>query len=153
MVGPTRKGKGTKVVVAAEGNGRPLAVMLESASRYEGHLGTAVLDLVRVKRRRGPPKRRPHTVVADRGYDSDKFRAALRRRGIRPCIPFRRHRKPRPGPRPDLGAYRERWRVEHLFARLGYKRRLLVRWERNEKVFLAFIYIACALTCLQRFSG
>ena len=137
----------------ADGKGRPLAAMLESASRYEAHLGAPVLDLVRVRRKKGAPRMRPDTLVADRGYDSDDFRDELRKRGIRPCIPFKRSRRPRPGPKPDLGAYRQRWRIEHLFARLGYNRRLITRWESSTHNFLAFIFIARALLCLQRFSG
>jgi IS5 family transposase len=32
-------------------------------------------------------------LIADRGYDSDKFRDALREKGITPCIPPRKNRK------------------------------------------------------------
>ena len=33
------------------------------------------------------------TLIADRGYDSDGYRAALNDKGITPCIPGRRNRK------------------------------------------------------------
>jgi len=32
-------------------------------------------------------------LIADKGYDSDEFRAALISRGTTPCIPPRKHRK------------------------------------------------------------
>ena len=45
-------------------------------------------------------------VIADRGYDSDGFRAALEGLGITPCIPSRKDRK-HPHPR-DPTLYRQR---------------------------------------------
>jgi len=94
-------------------------------------------------------------VVADRGCDSDAFRTELCSRGIRSCIPFKSGRRPRPGPKPDFSARGRRWRIEHLFARLGYRRRLLIRWERSAQAFLAFPCrcLARALVYMERLSG
>jgi hypothetical protein len=39
-----------------------------------------------VRGKRGRPRRRPQTLIADRGYDSQPHRQALRARGIRPII-------------------------------------------------------------------
>ncbi len=36
---------------------------------------------------------RAQVLIAYKGYDSNKFRQALKRRGIEACIPPRRHRK------------------------------------------------------------
>lgn len=33
------------------------------------------------------------TMIADKGYDSDEYRAALKAKGISPCIPPRKGRK------------------------------------------------------------
>lgn len=140
-------------MMVADGNGRPLAVLIDSAQKSEVALAEPVLDQVRVARRRGPPKRRPQSLVADKGYDSDAFRIALRQRSIRPVVPFRRNRRPRPGPKPDLAAYRDRWRIERLFAWLGNYDRLLVRKERNAQTYLAFLLIACAMITLKAISG
>ena len=35
-----------------------------------------------------------NALLADKGYDSDWFRAALTERGITPCIPPRKNRNP-----------------------------------------------------------
>lgn len=54
-------------------------------------------------------------VIADRGYDANKLRAALREQGTFPVIPGRRNRK-----RPiqyDERRYKDRWRVEAMFCR------------------------------------
>lgn len=84
-VGLTKKGKGTKWMLVVDGNGLPLGFHLDSASLAEVRLAERTLDTVRVARPRGRPKQRPAQLIADRGYDSRAFRAALRRCGIRMC--------------------------------------------------------------------
>jgi len=38
----------------------------------------------------GRPRRRPDMLIADRGYDHDKYRRLVRERGIKPVIARRR---------------------------------------------------------------
>ena len=150
-MGLTRRGKGTTVMGVADGHGLPLASLVAGAQQAEVHLAEATLDRVRVPRAgRGRPKQRPRELVADKGYDSRALRMALRRRGIRACIPRLRNRRPRPGRRPDLTGYRSRWVVERTFAWLGALRRLLVRHERLASVSQGFLTLACALLALRR---
>ena len=49
MVGKTKSGKGTKLMVLADGAGTPLGVHLEKASPSEVKLVEATLDSVKVK--------------------------------------------------------------------------------------------------------
>lgn len=58
----------------------------------------------------GPIRR----LAADRGYDADWLRADLRSQGITPVIPGTRARKRKI--RHDRRRYRERWRIEAMFA-------------------------------------
>ena len=140
-------------MVVTDGQGIPLGLHLASAQQSEVRLAEATLATVRVPRPgRGRPRQRPTTLVADRGYDSDTLRQQLRRRGIRPCIPFRRNRRPRRGRKPDLEAYQDRWRVERTFAWLGNYRRLLVRHERLLGLYHGFMLLAFILICLGRIS-
>lgn len=140
-------------MVVTDGAGVPLGATVASAQEAEVRLAEATVAQVRVPRRRsGRPRVRPGALVADRGYDSDALRARLRRRGIRPCIPFRRNRKPRRGRKPDLAGYRDRWHVERTFAWLGNHRRLLVRHERLVGVYHGFLLLAFILICLRRIS-
>ena len=60
-------------------------------------------------------------MIADRGYDSTWFRQELAARGIQPCIPSSRSRK-RPYPY-DKALYRQRHKIENLFAKLKDWRR------------------------------
>jgi len=93
-VGKTKRGKGTKWMVLADGAGTPLGAYLDSASPSEVRLVEETLKTVSV-RRLGPgrPRSRPERLIADRGYDSDPLREKLRARGIRPIIPHRANRK------------------------------------------------------------
>jgi transposase len=122
-VGLTRKGKGTKWMLVVEAHGLPLGFHLDSAACAEVRLAEQTLDTIKVARPHGRPKQRPEKLVADRGYDSRDFRCALRRRGIRVCVPPKRRpatwRAKRGRPvvvcRADYGL---RYRVERSFAPL-----------------------------------
>jgi transposase len=91
----------------------------------------------------GRPRRRPDTLVADRGYDSDSKRRLLRERGIRPLI-ARRYVEHGSG----LGRYR--WVVERTFAWLHNLKRLLVRYERRADMHEALLALGCCLVCYRR---
>ena len=90
-------------------------------------------------------------LIYDKAADSDPLRQRLLERGIELICPHRRNRKKRPlqDGRP-LRRYRRRWKIERTIAWLGNYRRLLVRHERNPRMYLAFAHIACALIALVR---
>ncbi len=137
-------------MAVVDARGLPLGLLVASAQEAEVKLAEQTLATIRVARRRGRPRTRPMSILADKGYDSDRFRERLRRRGIRPCIPYRRGRRPRPGRKPNLAAYRQRWHIERTFAWLGSFRRLLVRFEHSATVYRGFLYLAAALICTRR---
>jgi transposase len=136
-------------MVVADGRGIPLATLVDSAQKAEVNLAEPTLNRIRVPRKRGRPRKRPKSLVADKGYDSRGFRQRLRRRGIRPCIPERRGKRPRRGRKPDLSDYRHRWIVERTVAWLGNFRRLVVRYERLTSVYHGFLTIACLIVALR----
>jgi transposase len=150
-IGKTKIGKGSKVMVVADGQGLPLGLYVASARPHEHTLAVPTLATVKVAQRRGRPRTRPRELVADKAYDSQAFRQQLRRRGIKPTIPpvARRRQRPRrgrpirPGP-----SYRDRWRVERCFAWMDNCRRLVVRYERCVEHYKAFCLIAIILWCV-----
>lgn len=88
-----------------------------------------------------PPARE---LLADRGYDSNRFRAALAARGIEPCIPSTKSRK---APLPyDKLLYRQRHRIENMFGRLKDWRRVATRYDRCAHTFFSAICIAATVT-------
>jgi transposase len=136
-VGPTKRGKGTKILVLADDHSLPLAVSIESASPHEsqlveGLLGHSFLDAL------------PARMIGDRAYDSDRLdRDLAERYGIEMIAPHRGvHRKPTQDGRP-LRRYCRRWRVERLFAWLHHFRRLVVRWEYHVENFFGMVRLGC----------
>lgn len=94
----------------------------------------------------GRPRQKPDRLLADRGYDHDKYRRLLWARGIKPVI-ARRQTEHGSG----LGA--ERWVVERGFAHLHNFRRLRTRYERNPDIHLAFMTLAAAILCWRRLNS
>ncbi|WP_155416788.1 transposase, partial [Burkholderia vietnamiensis] len=86
------------------------------------------------------PIQRPRVVYADRGYDSEWHRPALRNRGIRPGIAKRRT-----GHGSGLGKYR--WVIERTHSLLHSFRRLRTRFERRTDIHEAFQKLGCSLVC------
>jgi transposase len=79
-------------------------------------------------------------MIGDKGYDSDEYRAALLAKNITPCIP---PRKGRLFPADfDKNLYRQRHKIENLFARLKDWRRIHTRYDRCAYSFIAAITIA-----------
>ena len=82
-------------------------------------------------------------LIADRGYDSNRVRKALTERGIEPCIPSSRSRKvtiPH-----DRALYRQRHKIENMFARLKDWRRVATRYDRCAHTFFSAICIAASV--------
>jgi transposase len=82
-------------------------------------------------------------MIADRGYDSDWFREALAARGTEPCIPPTRSRKKALDF--DKALYRQRHKIENLFAKLQDWRRIATRYDRCAHTFFSAICIAAAV--------
>ena len=77
-------------MLAVDGTGIPLTFLTESANISEFKLAIQTMDTISVATRPLHPKRRPETLVADKGYDAGWLRRDMRRRGIIPYIPKRR---------------------------------------------------------------
>lgn len=105
--------------------------MLLTEGQMSDHKGAALLlsQLPRAKE-----------LLADKGYDSDWFRQALVMRGITPCIPPTANRKVQHAY--DKQLYRQRHKIENLFARLKDWRRIATRYDRCAHTFMSAITIA-----------
>ena len=122
----------------------PLAWTVTGGNRNDVTQLLELLDRVpHVRGRVGRPRRRPRTLIADRGYDHDKYRRLLRQRGVKPLIARRRTDH-------GSGLGRHRWVVERTFAWLHNRRRLLIRTDRRDDIHEAFLALACCLIWWQR---
>lgn len=90
-----------------------------------------------------PSLPRAKVLIGDRGYDSDRFRNALVERGIDPCIPPVRHRKVQLPY--DKHLYRQRHKIENVFARIKDWRRVATRYDRCAHTFMSAICIAATV--------
>ena len=82
-------------------------------------------------------------LLADRGYDADWFRDALKDKGIKPCIPGRKSRGKHINY--DKRRYKRRNKIEIMFGRLKDWRRVATRYDRCPKVFLSAIALAATV--------
>jgi transposase len=94
----------------------------------------------------GRPRQRAESLIADRGYDHDKYRRELWARGVKPIIARRRTEH-------GSGLGQQRWVVERTFAWLHFFRRLRIRWERLARVHQAFMSLGCAVVCWRYLRG
>jgi transposase len=142
---PVDRGRpGSKQHLLVDASGIPLAWSLTGSNRNDiEQLLPLIAAVPAVPGRVGRPRRRPESVLGDRGYDSDRHRRQLRERGVRPLI-ARRQTSHGSG----LGRYR--WVVERTFSWLHQMKRLLVRYERRADIHEAFLAIGCCLICFRR---
>lgn len=82
-------------------------------------------------------------LLADRGYDADWFRDALKDKGIKPRIPGRKSRGKLI--KHDKRRYKRRNRIEIMFGRLKDWRRVATRYDRCPKVFLSAVALAATV--------
>jgi transposase len=142
---PVDRGRrGSKQHLLVDGGGIPLAWTLTGGNRNDITQLLALLDRVpHVHGRAGRPRHRPDSVVADRGYDHDKYRRLVWQRGIKPVIARRQTEH-------GSGLGRDRWVVERTFAWLHNRRRLLVRTDRRHETHEGFLDLACCLITWRR---
>ena len=125
----------TKVHAAADGLGNPLRFLLSSGNRNDICMAQTLLE---------PFDLNGKLILADKGYDSDKFIHWLEEQGGIAVIPSRITEKdPR---KTDWYTYKERHLVENLFLKLKNNRRFATRYEKKAFYFRAVVCLACTLS-------
>jgi len=110
--------------------------MCLTAGQVSDHIGAKILYPLL-------PEGTGATMIADKGYDSDEYRAALKVKGITSCIPPRKGRK-------DPASfcktqYKQRHKIENMFGRIKDWRRIANRYDPRADVFMAAITIAATV--------
>ena len=97
----------------------------------------------------------PEKVIGDMAYDSDPLDKRLaEERGVEMIAPHKSNRcQPATQDGRTLRRYRNRWKIERLFAWLQNFRRLVVRYEYHLENFLAMIQLGCIVVLLRRVLG
>lgn len=140
-MGYSRGGFGSKLHLIRDGNGTPLAAVLTPGQSREGKSAQALVDAVKIGRRR-----RPKRVAGDRGYSYPFVRRMPRARRIVPLIPTRRDQTADPGF--DREGYKRRNIIERLIGWLKECRRLCTRHEKLADSCLAMVKLAFITKCM-----
>ncbi|WP_392973500.1 IS5 family transposase [Streptomyces sp. LN245] len=154
-LGRSRGGLTSKIHLACDALGRPLAFTVTGGNTNDCTQFTAVMEAIRVPRTGpGRPRVRPAHVLGDKGYSSRAIRTWLRRRGIGHTIPERadqvrnRLRRGSRGGRPpafDKQLYKRRNVVERCFNRLKQWRGIATRYEKTAESYQAAVTLASLL--------
>jgi len=128
--------------VLSDRGGLPLAVAVSAANTHDSlSLEPLIAAVPAIWSRRGP---RPAKLHLDNGYDYPHIRALLHQRGITPRVARR-------GVESSKRLGRHRWVIERTIAWFTGYRRLTIRYESTAKHFCAFLTLAAALTCHNRY--
>ena len=159
MLGRSRGGLTTKLHLTADGQARPLCLVLSEGQVSDSKLLEATLDAIRVPRvGKGRPRKRPGKVRLDKGYSYARCRETLRRRKLRVIIPERRDqreqrvKKGSRGGRPVVfikSDYAQRNVVERCIVRLKQWRRVATRYEKRAINYQAFATLAAIMIWLR----
>ena len=90
---------------------------------------------------------RGQALIGDTGYDSDRFRQAIRDKKMRVVLGSKPER-PRKLPK-NRKLYERRYLVEVFFHSLKRFRAIATRYEKTARNFLALTQVACAWLWLQ----
>jgi len=117
--------------------GNPLRVLLSSGNKNDICLAQDLLEPFTLNNK---------LIIADKGYDSDKFIKWIKERGGAIVIPSRTTaRNPR---NTDWHIYKERHLIENLFRKLKNYRRFATRYEKNAASFLAVAILTAIIVWL-----
>lgn len=123
-----------------DADGVPLVVQTVPANQHDvTTLLPLVVDMPAVAGKPGRPKRKPDSLLADKGFDCQPLRDILHWLGIEPVLPKRGD--------DERGLGVRRWFVERTISWLHQFRRLRIRWDRKPEVHQAFLTLAAAVIC------
>jgi putative transposase len=157
---PTDRGKrGTKRSQLSDGRGMPLALVIAGANRHDMKLVEATLESIKIERPTPTPEQ-PQHLCLDAGYDYEIVYETAKAHQYVPHIRPNQHNRvahARPGQEAEVETSSSlestkqprRWVVERLHSWINRSRRLLVRWEKLDFTYEAFLHLACGLICFQ----
>jgi transposase len=117
-IGLTKGGRNSKIHAIVDAFLRPWVLILTPGNTADCVMAQECVSLIAGIKE----------LLADKGYDTDAFRAFLKKEGIKPVIPGKSNRKKRI--RHDKKAYKKRNVIERCFGRLKDFRRIATRYDK-----------------------
>ena len=134
-MGKSRGGLSTKIHAAVDALGNPVRLLLTAGQTSEYTQAEALIEGFEAG-----------YVLADKGYDSDRFVSAIEKSHAVPVIPSKKNRKvPRDF---DKALYKERNVVERFFQKLKNFRRIATRYERLARNYQAMLSLVSTVIWL-----
>ena len=134
-IGRSRGGPSTKINAVVDALGLPLRFILTPGQVHDSRQAEALIEGFDFDK-----------LIADKGYDSDKFRAVIVAAGGEAVIPSTASRSQ--AIRYDKHTYKERNLVERFFCWIKQFRRIATRYEKTATSFAAMLHLAAALAWL-----
>jgi transposase len=135
-IGRSRGGLSTKIHTVVDALGNPLRFILTGGHVHDSKQGEALIEGFDFDH-----------LLADKGYDSDSFRAVIETAGGKAVIPSSRARSQAIAYDKDL--YKERNLVERFFCKIKQFRRIATRYEKTALSFSSMLFLAGALIWLK----
>jgi len=135
-LGRSKGGLSSKIHIITDALGNPLKFIVTPGQRSDITQAQALADGIQSA-----------SVLADKGYDCDAFRALLSQQECIPVIPFRINRK---GEHIyDKELYKERNIVESFISKIKQFRRIFSRYDKSLRNYMSLLLFAGALVWLR----
>jgi len=135
-IGRSRGGLSTKVNIGVDALGNPVRFILAPGQVHDICQAEGLISCVPFE-----------NLLADKGYDSDKFRTAIAERGAEAVIPSNRSRS-QAIPH-DKELYKERNLVERFINKIKHYRRIATRYEKTALSYLSMLSLVGAMIWLR----
>ena len=133
-----------------DGRGVSLSIVVTGADRHDVSQIDRVLDSIAVVRE-APPKRRSKHLCADAGYWGKRAREIIVSRGYIPHV--RGRGEEAKALKLDPRKKARRWIVEAAHSWFNRFRKLLVRYEKLERSFMALHHLAAAIIAYRKINA
>lgn len=132
-IGVSRGGLNTKLHAIVADNGQPLALCVTGGNNHDNPQAQGLVQAI-------DPQAGVQTIVADRAYDANATRTAIREAGCTVCIPPKANRT-NPADY-DKQTFKKRHVVENFWEVLKRLRRVSTRYEKLKQTFESIIHLA-----------
>ena len=131
-IGVSRGGRTTKIHLVAASDRKAVIFSLSAGNNHDAPEGRKLIECIRTTE--------PCHLLMDLACEDEATRQLATQQGFTPVVPPKSNRR-----EPweyDKELYKQRNQVERLFRRIKRFRRIFTRYEKLDKMFLAFISFA-----------
>ncbi|MCB9059995.1 MAG: IS5 family transposase [Halobacteriovoraceae bacterium] len=137
-IGKTAGGNSSKIHMVVDSHANPIDFEITEGQVHDIKMAPELIE------------RTPHSTytIADKGYDGEYLRWVIRGTKSIPVIPRKENSKIG-NTNLDKTAYRERYKVENIFARLKHYMSIATRFDKLKRNYKSMLSLACAYIWLK----